>query len=83
MTFDEIKEQEPEAGARVEALRQASKDAEGLENHSLIAGLKVQFKAAIESHVAIFMESMNLPIEQHLEIVKSMETRRIAGASAA
>jgi hypothetical protein len=82
MTFDEIKEQEPAAGARVEALRQAIKDAEVLDNHSLIAGLKVQFKAAIESHVAIFMESMNLPIEQHLEIAKAMEARRSAGVAA-
>jgi hypothetical protein len=82
MTFDEIKEQEPAAGARVEALRQAIKDAEGLDNHSLIAGLRSQFKAAIESHVAIFMEAINLPFEQYSEIVKAMEARRSTGVAA-
>jgi hypothetical protein len=73
MTFQQIKEQEPEARVRVEALRQAIKDAEGLDSHQLVAGLRSQFRTAVEVHVNIFTEAINLPFEQYSEIVGAMQ----------
>jgi hypothetical protein len=72
MTFEDIKEQEPKARGRVEALRQAIKDAEALDNVLLTNGLKSQFLAAIEAHVSIFVEAVGLPFEQYYEIVSAM-----------
>jgi hypothetical protein len=75
-TLEEIKEKEPQAEAKVEALRNAIADAESLGNSQLTNDLRVRFNSAIEEHVDIFMEAMRLPLDQYREITKAMETRR-------
>jgi hypothetical protein len=72
-SLEEILEQEPKARARVEALRQAIKDADGLGNEQLSDGLQLQFKNAIDEHVSIFMEAIELPFDEYYSVVKAME----------
>jgi hypothetical protein len=77
-TFEEIKEEGPKASARVEALRKAIADAEGLGDSSLVDSLKIQFNAMCDESASIMVDTFKLSFENHLEVIKAMEIQRKA-----
>jgi hypothetical protein len=80
MTFEEIMEGSPKAWAKVEALRKAIADAEGLGESQLVDSLRLNFNVACEESARIMVDTINLPSDQRRAVCASMEERRKAAA---